>query len=126
MHGLRRHRIPTTWLTLVILVLATLAPGLSRAIAFAGGDGGMAGLHCLMAPEAMGDGQATPAQTAAGVLDHCPLCMVRGDSPAPPPTALLLPDGQGLTQAAPATVALTPRFVLAWRGAQPRAPPALT
>ena len=123
--GLRRRHHHATWLTLVILVLATLAPGVSRALAHVRGDSVAMGAHCLMAAAQPADNAQQRGQPGAGLPDHCPFCQLRGDTPAPPPPPLALPDARGLRHAAPVTPLQAPRFAAAWRNAQPRGPPAL-
>ncbi len=123
--GLRRRRHHATWLTLVILVLAALAPGISRSLAFARGDIVAAGAHCLMAAAPAADGTQERGQSGGGLLDHCPFCQLRGDTPAPPPPPLALPDARGLRHETPVTAFPAPPLAAAWRHAQPRGPPAL-
>lgn len=123
--GLRRRRHHATWLTLVILVLAALAPGVSRALAFVRGDIVAMGAHCLMAAAPAADGTEERRQTTGGLLDHCPLCQLRGDTPAPPPPPLALPDGRGLRHEAPVSRIRAPHLAAAWWSAPARGPPTL-
>lgn len=129
----RRQRRLSLWLTLVAMVLATLAPGISRAKAFVDGESAPWALVCSVMPGATAAGGAggptDPAgsRQATGVMgEHCPFCMPRADLLAPPPT--LPPMALGaVTHADPPPLFLwAPRPLHAWCSAQPRAPPALS
>ncbi|MDH4449801.1 MAG: DUF2946 family protein [Rhodoferax sp.] len=96
------HRPWAMWLVLCVLVLGTLAPTVSRALAWSASgpmqevctaDGGVLGVEA--SPEAMQGGTAN-GQTPPPSLDHCPFCLQASDrSAAPPPhqTSLFLVSG---------------------------------
>ncbi|MBL8305533.1 MAG: DUF2946 family protein [Rubrivivax sp.] len=106
--------------------MLALAPSVSRALAFAAGEGRW-GEICtaqgarLVSLEERGD----TAPLASASMDHCPFCMFgAGDGAAPLPghAAALTP--RVATDAPPRLFLLSPRPLFAWRSAQPRAPPA--
>lgn len=127
----RRHRCLSLWLTLVAMVLATLAPGISRAKAYADGESAPWAVVCsvlpgVAAPGAPDDSEGQ-AEKAGGVMgEHCPFCMPRAGALAPPPALPGMALGAVVTADPPALFLLAPRPLHAWCSAQPRAPPALS
>ena len=81
MFGTRRQLQLAHWLILFALVLATLAPGISRAMAFAKGDAFLQGVICSVQPVGQAQGEA-PGQAAA-THEDCPYCALRADTLAP-------------------------------------------
>lgn len=103
---------------LVALLLATLAPGLARALAQAQGDLAPWSVVCAQAGSASPtDGEHPP------LTGHCLFCGSPADALGPPMSPGLK------TQAMAAAPALPPLFLHArhalhaWAAAQPRAPP---
>ncbi|HOB66313.1 MAG TPA: DUF2946 family protein [Ottowia sp.] len=94
MHPLRApcHARPGwRWLALLVLLLATLAPTVSRTLAAAGGGGWAQvctpeGVRwvALSDADARESGVADSQTPASPSLDHCPLCVLMGDRLAPP------------------------------------------
>lgn len=120
MQVLRRHCRFATRLALVAMSLALLAPGISRALAFARGDATPWGLIC----SAPGSGQRSdPASSAVHALDACAFCVVAADAPPLPAATLPLPRLPALSQALPRLFLHAPRTLFAWHAAQPRGPP---
>lgn len=115
------------WSLLVVTLLGTLAPAVSRARAAAQGSIGMTWAEVCttqgMQQVAVNDSQdPAPAKV---VVDHCPLCMLSLDRLAPPVEPFVW---QGLRQAP--TVFVLSRVVLKlttrpW-AVQSRAPPTLS
>lgn len=106
---------------LALLVLATLAPGLSRALAATRAAEAPWGIVCT-APGSVGD--ESPDGAAHALFDHCPLCLWHADLPAlPPGTAQhrLPPPPLPLW---PGLFLWAPRPLPAWAAARPRGPPA--
>lgn len=116
----RHQHLRAAWLALLLFVLATLTPTVSRA---------MAHVHGQIAPWATlcsaagGSGLGAPDQALKHLTDHCPACHLQAHDLAPPPA-----DASGLPR--PAAQALLPRAAFAahavgqpWSRGQPRAPP---
>ena len=127
----RRHRCLSLWLTLVAMVLATLAPGISRAKAFADGESAPWAVVCSVLPGVSASGGSAgtdgQAEKAGGVMgEHCPFCMPRADLLAPPPALPQMALGAVATDVPPPLFLLAPRPLHAWCSAQPRAPPAFS
>lgn len=131
----RRHQRLLTWFALVAVLAMALLPTLSHALALARGDAGRWAEVCTpqgmrlvavdLTLDAAGDG-ATGLPTAAGHLEHCPLCALgvgaMAPPPAPTPALWLLP-----ARAAPSPAFLhAPRTPQAWCTAQPRGPPSFS
>ena len=126
-HGPGRHHPPARrlalWLTLWLMVAATLAPGLARAAAAWQGANAPWQQLCVATAQAADGSQRQ--DSASHALDHCPMCQLQQHSPAaPPPVAGLQHAAPALAQAMPALwlQARTPLF--AWAGQRSRAPPA--
>jgi hypothetical protein len=115
------HRRRATHLVaLLLFVLATLAPGVSRAMtAWQGAASPWSVVCTTTAP----DGTPTPGDGVAHAMDHCPLCRVQGHAPALPPTAALAVLPLALSQAVPALFLAAPRPLFAWSAHAPRGPP---
>ena len=118
---LRAHRRPLAWVTLIALLLAALATGLSRAMAQQRGDIAPWSVVCAAA----GDSTAptAPGDAARHLLEHCPLCAWQADSLGLPPASPSLATPLALGQAVPALLLHAPRPLPAWSAAQARAPP---
>ncbi len=103
---------------LFTLVVAALAPGVSRALAFA--QGSLAPWSVVCSAPAGGSGAAGPQ--ALHLLEHCAWCSLHSDQLAPPPAAapLHLP---ALRHQVPALLLQAPRLLPIWATAQARAPP---
>ncbi len=99
MHPLRapcHARHGWRWLALLVLVLATLAPTVSRTLAAAGDAAWVQvctpdGVRWVALSDADGhvSGTADPQKPAPPSLDHCPLCVLMGDRLAPPSPPLV-------------------------------------
>lgn len=119
----RFHRQLATWVTLVALVLATLAPGMARALSFAQGELAPWGQVCSVNDKLTGKDSGTPADPVAHLLDHCPFCSLHSDELATPPAPPALQGVPALAHAVPLLFLQAPRPLHAWATAQPRAPP---
>ena len=113
------HRL-ASWLTLLSLVLATLAPGVARALAFAQGDASPWGMVCSTSAKAKTDAPVGGA-SAADAQDSC--CLLRCDLLAPPSAAELAVPGPLFGMSVPLLFLRAPGPLFAWIAAQPRGPP---
>ncbi|MCA0242806.1 MAG: DUF2946 family protein [Proteobacteria bacterium] len=134
MPAARCHRRLSTWIALAAMLAFALVPTLSRALAFAAGNGTAwaevctpQGLKLVSTAAADADGGGAPASAPAQALslDPCSFCSLAGAGLAPPPAVpplVSLP----LRGAAPPPLFLqAPRTLHAWASAQPRAPPVI-
>lgn len=118
---LRRHRRISAWVTLLALVLATLAPGVARAVAFAQGDALALAEVCSAYAKAPGGDER--GRDGAQPLKHCPYCALHADTLALPPLQAQPLAAPHLSHAVPAAWLHAPRPLFAWAAAQARAPP---
>lgn len=124
MRARRTHRRLTTWIAALAILLASLAPAMSHALASAAGTLWVEvctsqGAKWIQAGE---DGTER-APASAHLLEHCPYCTLHapalGLPPAAPSAHLPLP----LSHAVPLAFLSAPRTLHVWVRAQPRAPP---
>lgn len=118
LHQFRRR---LAWVVLVTLVMASLAPGLSRAAAALQGD--IAPWSVVCAATSGSDEPQAPADAAGHLLAHCPLCALHADGLGLPPASPLLALPPAGSEAVPAPLRVAPPRPAAWPAAQPRAPP---
>lgn len=118
----RHHNRLAAWVTLFTLVLAMLAPTVSRAMALVQGSTAPWSLVCSAAR----DGNAvavSPLELSTHAIEHCPLCSLQGDPPALPMTAAMGSLTGVFTDAVPASWAIARDAHDDWSWAQARAPP---
>jgi hypothetical protein len=120
-----------SWLAILAMLAAALAPAITSALAAAHDQ------HARWTVVCTGDGaRLVPVPTdAAGVpvapgshaIDPCPFCVPHGASAAlPPPPAFALPAVMAGADCVPTLFLHAPRPPFAWAAAQPRAPPAFS
>lgn len=119
-------------MVLVALVLLTLAPGISRAMAFAQGEATLWDIVCSASKMAAFDGGSAsraadggPKSTVAHWLDHCPYCGLGAGGFGPPPSAQPAFAVPASAHATPTLFLQAPRPLFAWHQAQSRGPPRL-
>lgn len=124
MHALRRHRSCFARLVAMVLLLAALAPAVSRGLAFV--EGRIAPWTQVCSTEAGNEIGAHLAggSTASHLLQHCALCVPGGDAPAWPalaatPTVFEPP----LREAMPPLWLQAPAPLHVWAATRSRAPP---
>lgn len=129
MNPLRRHRHLFARLAAVVLLLAALAPGVSRALAFAQGSIAPWSVLCS---GAMAMSMASPGADDNGsselnrhLLEHCTLCHLAGDAPPPPPAQAPVAGPLALGRDGLPPLALrAPRPLHAWAAPPAQGPPA--
>lgn len=108
------------WVLLCALVVAALAPGVARAMAFAQEQFAPWSVVC----SAPADGPAAPGHEAVHLMEHCAWCSLHATPMAPPPADGATLQHPALRHAVPALFLHAPRPLPAWAAAQARAPPA--
>lgn len=121
MPRLPHHRRLAHAATLLALVMAALAPGISQALARLQGVRAPWTLVCSV-DRSVPRG-SLPADGRTSVFDHCPYCALAGDLPVLPPSPLAGLPRAGGADARPAMPLQRPGTAPRWQGAQPRAPP---
>lgn len=122
----RAHRLAVSWIALVAVLMASLAPALSHAT----GRSDFANWTQVCtaagtAPVAAGDGTVPHDPAALHGLEHCPYCGLHVDAfpvPSAPPTVHA---PMPLGDIVPAAFLHADETLGVWRSAQPRAPPLL-
>jgi hypothetical protein len=122
----RASRILTSWLAILALLMAALAPSISHALGSKFGPSWVevctpSGAKWVQAGSGAGD--EAPATSGAHPLEHCPYCSLHANDIAVPAASvasapLLLP-----AHDLPIAFLAAPRTLYAWVSAQPRAPP---
>lgn len=126
MNLLRRHRHPLARLVVLVLLLAAMAPGLSRALAFAQGQIAPWSQVCTASMDVGTAAMAQPDGVTDHWLEHCPLCHLASDQPAwPPSEAWPAQWAPAPLRPVPPLWLHAPRPLPVWAAVRSRAPPAL-
>jgi hypothetical protein len=124
MRVFRAHRRLTIWFAALAILLASLAPSLSHALASASGTDWIE--ICTTQGSkwiATGEDGSERAPAAVHVLDHCPYCSVHAPAFGLPPANDSAQLPARLAYEFPLAFLAAPRTLHAWVSAQPRAPP---
>ncbi len=124
MRAFRAHRRLTTWIAALAILLASLAPSLSHAVASATGTNWIE--VCTTQGSkwiAAGEDSSERAPASAHVLEHCPYCSLHAPDLALPPANDSAQLSARLAYEFPLAFLAAPRTLHAWVSAQPRAPP---
>jgi hypothetical protein len=125
----RAARALTSWIAVVAVLMAALAPSISHALGTNDGATWVeictaAGAKWVKAGGQIGD--KSPVPSGAHALDHCPYCSLHADAiaipAAPAATVPVLRPAHDL----PIGFLAAPRTLHAWVSAQPRAPPSFS
>lgn len=127
MRAVRTHRRLISWIAALAILLASLAPALSHALAPATGTNWIEicttqGSKWIKASQ---DGSER-APASAHVVDHCPYCSLQTPTLGLPPAHHLAQLPLGLSHEVPPAFLSAPYTLQAWVSAQPRAPPPLS
>lgn len=122
----RATRTLASWVAILAVLMAALAPAVSHALGTRSASSWVeictAQGATWVQPAALADDDSS-APAAAHTLDHCPYCSIHADTiGVPPASSGHLPD-TALAHAPPAAFLAAPRTLHAWRSAQPRGPP---
>jgi hypothetical protein len=124
MRAVRAHRRLTSWIAALAILLASLAPALSHALASATGFTWIE--ICTTQGSKWiktGEDGSEPGPASAHVLDHCPYCSLHAPTLGLPPAAHWAHLPLRLSHEVPLPFLTAPRTLHAWVSAQPRAPP---
>ncbi len=127
MRALRAHGRLTTWFAALAILLASLVPSVSHALASASGAGWIEictaqGSKWVSADQA--GSERTPS--SAHVADHCPYCSFHTPALGLPPANNSTDQPPSLAHEVPLAFLTAPRTLHAWVSAQPRAPPSFS
>ncbi len=122
----RGHRIVSSWIALLAILMVTLAPSFTGMLSAARGlpwDQVCSAATTVDVAKSVPTRDDSPA--APHAFDHCPYCALHADL-APPPDPRLADAGTALAfRAFPAAFAHAPRGNAVWAAGQPRAPPSV-
>jgi hypothetical protein len=119
-------RVLTSWIAVLAVLMAALAPLVSHALAAQSGASWIDICRSGQTKWVQADGSASdkaPASGDAHPFEHCPYCSLHAHAdalPAAPVTLSLVPS---LFATIPTAFLSAPRTPHAWLSAQPRAPP---
>lgn len=121
-HRLRRW---THWVTLVAVVMAALAPGLSQAWSGLRGDStpDWGQVCAAMDPASMAAPQPGSDTVPASAHQHCTMCLLRLDMGAPPPAPAAMALRADLAHGLPVPDLAPAVLPPVWAPASARAPP---
>lgn len=114
---------------MVAILMAALAPGISRALAAASPDAAITLAAICTVGNDQGRGEPAAASHAdlpghvTLHLDHCAYCHLAGDAPGLPAFCMAPASAATIIALQPPLFFQAPRTLHAWRAAQPRAPP---
>jgi hypothetical protein len=134
MFSTRHRQRVTAWIAFFAILMASLMPTVSRAMAAAAVDAAsrqvcsIAGHHSAMpaghhAMSPAGVEHDPSSGHGALHLDHCPFCLTHAGSFGLPPMAAMAVPASTAAEAHPPFLFQSPRVLVAWTSAQPRAPP---
>jgi hypothetical protein len=124
MRSTRTHRRLTSWIAALAILLASLAPAVSHALASATDSNWVE----ICTPQGSkwiqaGEDGSEPAPASGHLLDHCPYCSLHAPALGLPPAMALAQLPLGLCHQVPVAFLSAPRTLHAWVSALPRAPP---
>jgi hypothetical protein len=126
----RMTRRFTAWVACFAILLASLAPSISHALAAATAPGAYwteicsaAGLKSIKVESGKTSDSSSPAKHGLH-FENCPFCQTHADSLVLPPASALVPLVVSASFPLPSLFYQSPRPLFVWASAQSRAPPA--
>jgi hypothetical protein len=122
----RASRALTSWIAVLAILMAMLAPPISHAM---GGKNGPSRIEVCSSAGAkwlQPDGSSTDQAPASGDVqpfERCPYCSLYANAIATQAGAVLLSPATSHSELLPTAFLAAPRTLYAWVSAQPRAPP---
>jgi Protein of unknown function (DUF2946) len=118
----------TSWIAIVVVLAAALAPATTGAFSTLAGTVPGWGEICtaqgrISAPASSDQGPPSPAGHYKSHIKHCAFCVSHADSLGVPPSTALLVSVAPATHLQPAVLSAAPLPCVAWVPALPRAPP---
>ena len=120
------HRLLVSWLAILAIVMAALAPAVSHALGKSSPVTWMEICTSTGSKLVAVDGEAAGQGSvpgAAHLLEHCPFCSLHGGSMGMPPAANAVIAVVPIPAEVPAAFLHATRTLDVWVSAQPRAPP---
>lgn len=115
------------WIALFAILLAALAPPVSKLVrTFKGDPLAFAELCSTARVGAAAVPAGKPPGSPMAPLEHCPFCTTHGDGPWLPPAPVVVAATAQAVKAVPVLFLRAPRPLHAWAPSQPRGPPVLS
>lgn len=122
----RTSGVFASWVAVLALLMAALAPAISHALRTRDGASAIEVCSSLGARWVLPDGSSTDPVPPAGQghpFEHCPYCSLHSQALAIPPAPAVLTPAIATAELLPLAFPAAPLTLFAWVGAQPRAPP---
>ena len=122
----RASRALTSWIAVLAILMAALAPSISHALGAKNGASWIEVCTSVGAKWVQPDGSSTDQAPASGDVhpfEHCPYCSLHANAIAIPAAPVGLSPALSLSDLLPTAFLAAPRTLYAWVTAQPRAPP---
>jgi Protein of unknown function (DUF2946) len=122
----RSTRLLTSWIAVLALLMAALAPSISHALQAKTGASWIEVCTSIGAKWVQPDGGSTdqaPSSGGAHPFEHCPYCSLQANTIAVPAAPVALVPAPSLSHLLPTAFLPAPRTLFSWVSAQPRAPP---
>jgi hypothetical protein len=126
---MRLHRAPrvlASWIAVLAILMAALAPAISHAL---GAEDGAPWIEVCSSVGAKwvqledGSTNQAPGPGDGHAFEHCPYCSLHANAVAIPATLLVVAWVEPVSAFLPVAFLAAPRTLFAWTSAQPRAPP---
>ena len=122
----RASRVLTSWVALLAILMAALAPSISHALSAKNSASLIEVCTALGAKWVQPDGSSADQAPASGDVhpfEHCPYCTLHAKDIAIPVAPVVPALAISSSDLLPTAFLAEPRTLYAWASAQPRAPP---
>ena len=122
----RAFRVLTSWIAVLAILMAALAPSISHALGAKNGASLIEVCTALGGKWVQPDGSSTDQAPASGGVhpfEHCPYCSLHANDIAIPVAPVVPAPEISSSDLLPTAFLAAPRTLYAWVRAQPRAPP---
>lgn len=122
----RVTRLVASWIAVLAVLMAAIAPAVSHAVGSPGAASWVEVCTAQGSKWVQNDAGGDSIPDAEHALEHCPYCSIHPNAVGIPPAPLQDLPAAGLAHAVPQAFLAAPRTLHAWVSAQPRAPPHLS
>lgn len=122
----RASRVMTSWIAVLAILMAALAPSISHALGAKNGASWIEVCTSVGAKWVQPDGSSKDQAPASGDVhpfEHCPYCSLHANAVAIPAAPVVPALAISSSDLLPTAFLAAPRTLYAWVSAQPRAPP---
>lgn len=122
----RASRVLTSWIAVLAILMAALAPSISHALSAKNGASWIEVCTSVGAKWVLPDGSLKDQAPVSGdvhPVEHCPYCSLHANAMAIPAAPVVPAPAIFSSDLLPTAFLVAPRTLYAWVSAQPRAPP---